>query len=681
MKLTKLFIAVAVLLASAGVAFADDLFAKGIEAEKAGKNLEALTCFLKVLTEDKNNADAEKHMYSSLYAVGDGKYGINTNLSNSGEKLQAFIQLRDAWDETLSAATKFVASNRPVFELRYFGNIIPQEMTEFDYNNNTMTFKVNAPYFKQYCPLENDEIMQILDFEFRKIEEAKNWGNKINGFPKTYIDELDDSNWLKKGEEKYSFDVCLQDGNNNTLATKRINYTVSLSVLCHLETGGTFETSGIGSSKYSGFRIRSDNKGDWGEKYNVGSNADSYESEGEIEEIYFSHVPISGINTSKLKIIVQNAEDSLMPIYISKSPNDLVPIHSKNKGSGNTVKICGRLDARGGAIRHWSDAIGEVKDYANIDFSNAYGISEFTTGWFGDSYFIRLQNIQNIIFPSGATSIDFAVPFNSATLPVSTREVFDKYRHGRKVSIHFCGSKQLWKHIFVADSLNDGSLSVDFLYGADERKKEMLAARERDKPFKEARLAAEKKAEEERIAAEKKAEEERIAAEKKAWEERIAAAKKAEEERIAAEAARKEEETQVANVIKLISSGEKNIKIKNVYSERNLEKIFATVREAKGKINLDLSEMTNLSEIPSKAFIDCKALRTITIPASVGKIGRWAFSGCDNLKKVYYNGTSTQWKRLEDRTRNIGLNTGNMGPFLASNNTPLMKAEIICKNK
>lgn len=331
MKLTKLFIAVAVLLASAGVAFADDLFAKGIEAERAGKNLEALTCFLKVLTEDKNNAEAEKHMYSSLYAVGDGKYGINTNLSNSGEKLQAFIQLRDAWDETLSAATKFVASNRPVFELRYFGNIIPQEMTEFDYNNNTMTFKVNAPYFKQYCPQENDEIMQILDFEFRKIEEAKNWGNKINGFPKTYIDELDDSNWLKKGGEKYSFDVCLQDGNSNTLATKRINYTVSLSVLCHLETGGTFETSGISSSKYSGFSITSDNEGDWGEKYNVGSNADSYESEGEIEEIYFSHVPISGINTSKLKIIVQNAEDSLMPIYISKSPNDLVPIHSKTK--------------------------------------------------------------------------------------------------------------------------------------------------------------------------------------------------------------------------------------------------------------------------------------------------------------------------------------------------------------
>mgnify|MGYP002625110377 CR=1 FL=1 len=686
MKLTKLFVAAAVLLAAAGAAFADDLFAKGIKAEKAGKNLEALTCFLKVLTEDKNNADAEKHMYSSLYAVGDGKYGINTNLSNSGERLQALMQLKSAWDETLSTATKFVASNRPVFELRYFDNIIPQELTEFDYNNNTMTFKVNAPYFKQYCPQENDEIMQILDFEFRKIEEAKNWGDKINGFPKTYIDELEDNNWLKKGGEKYSFDVCLQDGNNNTLATKRINYTVSLSVLCHLETGGTFESSGIGSSTYSGFSITSDNEGDWGETYQLGSNGPIYGSEGEIEEIYFSHVPISGINTSKLKIIVQNAEDSLMPIYISKSPNDLVPIHSKNKGSGNTVKICGRLDARGGAIRYWSDAIGEVKNYANIDFSNAYGIREFTTGWLGDYHF-RLPGIQNIIFPSGATSIDFAVPFNSATLPVSTREVFDKYRDGRKVSIHFCGSKQLWKHIFVADSLNDGSLSVDFLYGADERKKEMLAARERDKTLEEARLAAAKKAEEARLAAEK-AEEERIAAEK-AWAELLLYSS--------------------SEIVSKIDHGAKTIKLKGTYSASDLEYIDKALdRRYRNKpdITLDLSEvegMKNLGwlgtspcasiylpkdiesinancefekivphpesssvfkkdevlytnsgtvvdrvdrniknakiidgviKIKSYAFYYCKSLTSVTIPDSVTTIGDNAFEGCTSLRSV-----------------------------------------------
>ena len=628
MKLTKLFVAVAVLLASAGVAFADDLFAKGIEAERAGKNLEALTCFLKVLTEDKNNADAEKHMYSSLYAVGDGKYGINTNLSNSGERLQALMQLKSAWDETLSTATKFVASNRPVFELRYFDNIIPQELTEFDYNNNTMTFKVNAPYFKQYCPQENDEIMQILDFEFKKIEEAKNWGNKINGFPKTYIDELDDSNWLKKGEEKYSFDVCLQDGNNNTLATKRINYTVSLSVLCHLETGGTFETSGIGSSKYSGFRIRSDNKGDWGEKYNVGSNADSYESEGEIEEIYFSHVPISGINTSKLKIIVQNAEDSLMPIYISKSPNDFVPIHSKNKGSGNTVKICGRLDARGGAIRRWSDAIGEVKDYANIDFSNAYGISEFTTGWLGSSYFIRLPNIQNIIFPSGATSIDFAVPFNSATFPVSTREVLDKYRGGRKVSILFCGSKQLWKHIFVADSVNDGSLSVDFLYGADERKKELLAARERDKTLEEARLAAAKKAEEARLAAEK-----------------------AEEERIAAEKARAELLLYSSSeIVSKIDHGAKTIKLKGTYSASDLEYIDKALdRRYRGEsvITLDLSEVEGMKNL---GWLSSSTCASIYLPKDIESIN----SNCEFEKIVPHPESSSVFKKDEVLYTNSG---------------------------
>lgn len=625
MKLTKLFVAVAVLLASAGIDFADDLFAKGIEAERAGKNLEALTCFLKVLTEDKNNAEAEKHMYSSLYAVGDGKYGINTNLSNSGKRLQALIQLKSAWDETLSTATKFVASNRPVFELRYFGNIIPQELTEFDYNNNTMTFKVNAPYFKQYCPQENDEIMQILDFEFRKIEEAKNWGDKINGFPKTYIDELEDNNWLKKGGEKYSFDVCLQDGNNNTLATKRINYTVSLRVLCELNMTRdgdiAYEGGGIKSSTYSGFSITSDNEGDWGETYQLGSNGPIYGSEGEIEEIYFSHVPISGINTSKLKIIVQNAEDSLMPIYISKSPNDLVPIHSKNKSSGNTVKICGRLDARGGAIRDWSDAIGEVKGYENIDFSNAYGIRDFTTGWLGSSYFIRLPDIQNIIFPSGATSIDFAVPFNSATFPVSTREVLDKYRGGRKVSIHFCGSKQLWKHIFVADSLNDGSLSVDFLYGADERKKEMLAARERDKTLEEARLAAAKKAEEARLAAEK-AEEERIAAEK-AWAELLLYSS--------------------SEIVSKIDHGAKTIKLKGTYSASDLEYIDKALdRRYRGEsvITLDLSEVEGMKNL---GWLGTSPCASIYLPKDIESIN----ANCEFEKIVPHPESSSVFKKDE----------------------------------
>lgn len=37
-----------------------------------------------------------------------------------------------------------------------------------------------------------------------------------------------------------------------------------------------------------------------------------------------------------------------------------------------------------------------------------------------------------------------------------------------------------------------------------------------------------------------------------------------------------------------------------------MEKIFATVREAKGKITLDLSEMTNLSEIQVKVLVVAK---------------------------------------------------------------------------
>lgn len=39
-------------------------------------------------------------------------------------------------------------------------------------------------------------------------------------------------------------------------------------------------------------------------------------------------------------------------------------------------------------------------------------------------------------------------------------------------------------------------------------------------------------------------------------------------------------------------------------------------------------------------------LNTVTISASVTNISGWAFSGCDNLTDVYYNGTEEQWKRI-----------------------------------
>lgn len=65
-------------------------------------------------------------------------------------------------------------------------------------------------------------------------------------------------------------------------------------------------------------------------------------------------------------------------------------------------------------------------------------------------------------------------------------------------------------------------------------------------------------------------------------------------------------------------------------------------------------------EIGASAFESGSRLSTVTIPTSITKIGASAFSGCDNLTDVYYNGTEAQWKRV----------------FIGEHNEPLLNATI-----
>lgn len=62
-------------------------------------------------------------------------------------------------------------------------------------------------------------------------------------------------------------------------------------------------------------------------------------------------------------------------------------------------------------------------------------------------------------------------------------------------------------------------------------------------------------------------------------------------------------------------------------------------------INLALA-LTGVTAIPENAF-DNKALRAITLPKTVTSIASGAFYGCDNLKKVYYEGELADWLKIE----------------------------------
>lgn len=483
MKVKKIIPAfIAMLVSLVAFASAEDYYSLGLQAEKKGANVEALTYFLKACAADRDNADAERHMMSALYAVADGKHGTaRTDGPNAGENAQALIKLRSDWDALLAATAEFIAQNESVLELRYFEDATPLELTAEDYNNNTLSFSVHMPYFKQYSPLENDEVDQIVLGELKKLPQKKNWGEKIKGFPETYRNELPAEKKAKMEARSYSFDVMLVDKDEKLLAKQTVHYDVT-------------------PLWPSGFSIKSDNIGDWGREYNFGLTAPDYISKGELEEITFSSISLAGLDTMKVHVIVRHAEDSKNRVVIAKAPKNATTLHSKNKGSGKTVAVTGRVGNRGNSERAWWDILKQVEDFETVDFSESYGLYICACDHYGPENFEKFKN-KTLVLPDGVVKLSFESRTETYVVPSSLRVLVDSsrsYGQKRKIKIHFRGSKQLWQHLdFFAEGkysyweqelestanenvkYRDVILDVDFLYESKERKQELLQARKR----------------------------------------------------------------------------------------------------------------------------------------------------------------------------------------------------------
>ncbi|MCH5291252.1 MAG: leucine-rich repeat protein [Treponema sp.] len=357
--------------------------AKGIAAAKGGSNIEALTYYIQAKKSDRNLSEATSRMADMATVVAGGNFGANA---------KNLIKVRKDWDQLLLEAAGLIAANPPEFEVRYFTDIAPLALREKDYANKTMSFLLGAPYLLQTSGVENAKIAAELMDAMRKIPESKIWGDKMNGFPWTYADDIPGDHWLKWANEdeykdpwyerqrranprkykEYQFTVMLLDANKKTIAKKP--YTLYVK----------------SDKRYAGFKISSDNKD---EKNNT------------LPFLIISDVPVGNADTDKIYISVENAGSQ----KISVLPTDAMPVYKALKvleaGSHNgTVKI--------GGFEPYSEPHNAYNEYAilraltltekpvALDLSEMinFGIEKSLT-------FKDCKSLKSITLPEGITGI------------------------------------------------------------------------------------------------------------------------------------------------------------------------------------------------------------------------------------------------------------------------------------
>lgn len=254
--------------------------AKGIVAENSGSNIEALTYYIQAKKNDKKLSEATSRMANMSTVVSTGNFGKNA---------KNMIKLRNDWDKLLTEAAEFIKANPPTFDLYYFTDIDVKEMTERDYINGTMTFTVSHPYFvwnnrEEY--LENKKVADDLLNGLHKIDQSKNWGDKINEFPWSYI----------RNNEDYVYTINLLDAKKKNIA--KIDKT--LRVYCR-------EDWDINTYLYNG-------SGPWRDEIDFSDLS-----------IEFKDISVNDADTDKLFIDVSLSEKSKNVLSVQPAPSDVLP--------------------------------------------------------------------------------------------------------------------------------------------------------------------------------------------------------------------------------------------------------------------------------------------------------------------------------------------------------------------
>ncbi len=82
----------------------------------------------------------------------------------------------------------------------------------------------------------------------------------------------------------------------------------------------------------------------------------------------------------------------------------------------------------------------------------------------------------------------------------------------------------------------------------------------------------------------------------------------------------------------------------NITYDKRITIYVNELKSTPGIISINIKEGT--TTIENLAFYDCSGLKYVIIPSSITSIGFMVFSGCTDLKNVYYRGTQEQWQKM-----------------------------------
>lgn len=520
------------------------------------------------------------------------------------------IKLRTEWDTKLRETTEKIANNPPEFELHYFSEIKEKDLTEDNYKNETISLEVTIPYMKQIKGGENKDLVASTLKELKTIEESKNWGKKINGFPWTYVEDIDNDSWMHKAMarhvDRYNFSISLVDENNNVIAKKPITY-----MICY-------------DKKYSGYVMISDNN-----RYNdsVDDENFGYSKRFEEDTIDFT-ISIKNVDLDSLSVKVENIGNNLA--ILPADNNTVRKLQTKGKGY---YKVVGnhfepyRLMVKSKNLR----TSGEEREFFNLARKDSVDSNYYNAGSG------KKDNADLFIDLSSCYSAyDYFYGYDDITGDVENNGLYNYFKGSGSYANLILPGNSLKKYEEFEESFYLNTLEGQAIRNA-ERKKE-----------------AEKKAAEERKAEEERREAERIEKEKRESE-RIRTLigddgdAKIEQIRLIIKDELEKDfpsfKINLQDAIFYILASEKELSsekkkislhVEDIKSEEDYMQLGLAIQNAHIPIWLSISVDYNTEiSIPENCFTDCEYLEYLST-SSISAIHENAFNNCPNLSYISF---------------------------------------------